>query len=184
MKSNSPSSIGYSDGRSERLRRTAILCCHCLRNLAFYRAGWRDSDIRVSRQFWINANSNFLEIAVLEWCKLFAELKGKHHWKLVITDHASFVAGLCRHLRMSEAEFHNYAEGVLRFRDKFIAHLDEEKIMYIPKTRIARKSAAYLYEHLLQNPKAKVSLADAQQSASKFYAVMYRHAYDEYGRRA
>lgn len=170
--------------RSERLRRTSILCCHCLRNLAFYRAGWRHAQFRIERQFWINANGNFLDIAVLEWCKLFADHDGKHHWKRLISDKPDFLSGLCKRLGMSAKEFQNYATAVLRYRNKFIAHLDEEHVMHIPSLRIARKSAAYLYDYLLRDPEAKTSLPDAQQSATKFYAVMYRHAYEEYRQRS
>jgi hypothetical protein len=79
---SSPETLGLTT--EDRVRRTAILCEHCLRNIAFYRAGWyRQSKIRVSRQFWIGANGNFMDIAVLEWCKLFADAKGQHHWSIV-----------------------------------------------------------------------------------------------------
>ena len=168
--------------RSERLRRMAILCCHCLRNLAFYRAGCSHGQIRTTRQFWVNANGNFIDIAVLEWCKLFADNNGKHHWKRIVQDHAAFLTSLCDHLGVSTKEFQDYQKHVLRYRDKFIAHLDEDRVMHIPKMRVARKSAAYLYEHLLRDEEGKKVLTDAQQSAKRFYSVMYRHAYDEYRR--
>jgi hypothetical protein len=68
--------------------RVAIVCCHFLRNLAFYRAGWqydtylRERSHRTPDQFRVNANSNSLDICVLEWCKLFGEkrTRGKNHW--------------------------------------------------------------------------------------------------------
>lgn len=168
--------------RSERLRRTAILCCHCLRNLAFYRAGWSHARLRVRRQFWVNANGNFIDIAVLEWCKLFAEHDGKHHWKRLVADRPTFIAGLCERLGMSAKQFRNYATGIQRYRNKFVAHLDEEHVMQIPRMRVARKATVYLYEYLLRDPEAKTYLADAQHSASEFYSVMYRHAHEEYRR--
>lgn len=170
--------------RSERLRRVAILCCHCLRNIAFYRAGWEHRHVRVGRQFWVNANGNFLDIAVLEWCKLFAERDGKHHWKRIVPDRASFIIGLHEHLGFSPKQFQSYVSGVLRYRNKFVAHLDEERTMHIPQMRPARKAAAFLYDYLLRDPEARSCLADANLCASEFYAVMYRHAHDEYGRRA
>lgn len=166
----------------ERLRRVVILCCHCLRNVAFYRAGWKQGQIRVARQFWVNANGNFIDTAVLEWCKLFAEWDGKHHWRRVVADRDAFITGLCTALGMSRKQFRNYAASVQRYRNKFVAHLDEERVMHIPRMRVARKSAAYLYNHLRNDPLAKQCLADARQSASEFYAVMYRHAYQEYQR--
>ena len=91
-------------------------------------------------------------------------------------------AGLCGHLGMSTKEFQDYVKHVLRYRDKFIAHLDEDRVMHIPRIRVARRSTAYLYEHLLREEEGKKVLWDAQQSAREFYSVMYRHAYGEYRR--
>ena len=168
--------------KEERIRRVAILCCHCLRNLAFYRAGLKQGESRIKRQFWVNANGNFLDIAVLEWCKIFADRNGKHHWKRVIADQASFSNGLLSYVRMTKGEFENYAEPIRRYRDKFVAHLDEDKVANIPRLRTALRSAAYLYDHLRSDPIAKQALPDAQHSASEFYAIMYRHAFQEYRR--
>lgn len=166
----------------ERIRRVAILCCHCLRNIAFYRAGWKEGSHRTTRQFWVNANGNSLDIAVLEWCKLFADRNGKHHWRRVITDHPSFGAGLYARLGMSKREFENYAKPILRYRNKFIAHLDEERVAHIPRMRMALRSTAYLYDHLRNDLISQKFLPDARHSASEFYAIMYRHAYQEYRR--
>ena len=47
--------------RKQRLRRVAILCCHCLRNLAFYKSGWKDGSLKIDGDFWINVNGNFLD---------------------------------------------------------------------------------------------------------------------------
>ena len=166
----------------ERIRRVAILCCHCIRNVAFYRAGWKQSDLRIKRQFWVNANGNFLEISVLEWCKLFADRDGMHHWKRVVSNRPLFANGLYARLGMTKREFENYAKPILRYRNKFVAHLDDERVASIPRLRMALRSAAYLYDHLRNDPVAKQCLPDAKHSASEFYAIMYRHAYQEYHR--
>lgn len=166
----------------ERIRRVTILCCHCLRNIAFYRAGWKQGDSRVKRQFWVNANGNFLDIAVLEWCKLFTDRNGGHHWKRVVSNHSSFATGLFARLGMTKKEFENYAEPIMRYRNKFVAHLDDERVANIPRLRMALRSTAYLYDHLRNDPIAKPYLPEAKRSASEFYAIMYRHAYQEYHR--
>ncbi len=64
--------------RRERLRQVKILCCHFLRNLAFYKAGWRKGELIFKDQFWVNANGNFIDVCVLEWCKLFGDKRGQH----------------------------------------------------------------------------------------------------------
>jgi hypothetical protein len=168
--------------RPERIRRVALLCCHCLRNLAVYRAGWHSGRLRVSRQFWINANGNALDIAVLEWCKLFADRQGKHHWRKVVVDSNDFLAGLYATLGISEAEYRRYVLSVLRYRDKFIAHLDDDRIMHIPRTRLLRKSAAYLFDRLRADALNLQYLGDAPPSAEQHYTYMYRHAVDEHAK--
>jgi hypothetical protein len=74
---------------TERRRRVILLCCSFARNLAFYRAresGKARALLSASHpqaSFWRQANGNFLDICVLEWCKLFGDKKGKHHWSRV-----------------------------------------------------------------------------------------------------
>jgi hypothetical protein len=142
--------------RRDRVRRTFILCNHFLRNLAFYRTGWLRGGIdrrptlrRRDSQFWVNINSNFIDISVLEWCKLFGDAKGKHHWNKVITRPVEFEQQLHRYLRTTPEEFNEYLKEMRRYRDKFVAHLDDEPIMYLPRLRPAKKSAAFLHDYLL-----------------------------------
>jgi hypothetical protein len=158
-----------------RLRRVAILCCHFLRNLAFYRAGWRRGKTRRATQFWVTANGNFLDACILEWCKLFAgDTKSKHHWRRVITDQTTFYNNLLIAIGLTDAQFSSYREEMLRYRDKFVAHLDSEKIMHIPRLRLARKCVAYLYDYLLRIEDNRNVLHDAERSAARFYAVWVR----------
>ena len=137
--------------RRERIRRVGILCCHCLRNLAFYMAGWRDGNFisKEPSQFWITVNGNFIEICVLEWCKLFGLKDDEHYWEKVITDRASFFDGLMKLLEITNDEFEAYVKEMRSYRDKFIAHLDSENTMNIPVLLIAQQSASYLYDYLL-----------------------------------
>lgn len=131
--------------RRERLRRTGILCLHCLRNLAFFRAAIDARDRWAGQQFWATAYNNFLDIAVLEWCKVFGDRRAKHHWRKVVTDQEGFLASLLSHLRLTEDMFAEYVTEMRTYRDKFIAHLDEENQMNIPNMSPAIKSAQFLY---------------------------------------
>ena len=171
----------------DRVRRTAILCGHCLRNIAFYRAGWLPtrSDIRVRRQFWIGANGAFIDLAILEWCKLFADPKSQHYWSRSVADKSAFAAALYRQLRLTELEFAAYIESFKQPRDKFIAHLDAEPTMSLPRLRVARASAAFLYDHLLNDAStAHWFKFDPRPSAVQFYSVCYDLAVYEYRRAA
>lgn len=165
----------------DRVRRTVILCAHCLRNIAFYRAGWNHKEFRVKREFWIDANGSFVDIAVLEWCKLFADRRGKHHWSKTVENPESFLAGLYARLGITHAEFLDYVQTVKHPRDKFIAHLDDERVMYVPFMRPARASAAYLHDHLLTDAGSRKWFRDEERTpALERYKLWYQHAYREY----
>ena len=156
--------------RIELLRRSVILCCHTLRNLAFYKAGWKDGQLKRKNQFWVNANSNSLDIAVLEWCKLFADEKAKHHWKKIISNQDQFINALLQKLNITIEEFETYIKAMKTYRDKFVAHLDLERVMHPPKIRLAKKSVAFLLDYLLDNEEEEDCFFDAPKSAEQFYS--------------
>jgi hypothetical protein len=174
----------------DRVRRTAILCGHCLRNIAFYRAGWKRDrkSLRVSRNFWVGANGAFLDVAILEWCKLFTERPtkrggGRHHWRSVIIDRPQdFMSGLLSRLGASEAEWEQYAKSVVHYRNKFVAHLDDERTAYPPFMWAARSSVAYLFDYLRGDPVLNEHLPNFTDTAAALYSMVYRDACNEYTR--
>lgn len=162
--------------RKERLRRVAILCCHCLRNLAYYKAGWYRNELILKDQFWINVNGNFLDICVLEWCKLFGDLRGKHCWRKIISKQKSFHNGMLRELNIEESDLDTLINEMRRYRDKFVAHLDSEKTMYIPNNlTLAQKSVAYLYDYIRANEDEGDFFNDAPGKASAFFEHHFKY---------
>jgi len=105
------------------------LCSSFARNLAYYRTGWskKYKHLLDGSDFWRAVNGNFLDMCVLEWCKLFADKKEKHHWRKVVSDPARFEAGLLRHLGLDEVAFQREIDTIRKYRDKFVAHLDLER---------------------------------------------------------
>jgi len=69
-------------------------------------------------QFWITANGNFLDIAVLEWCKLFVDAKGKHHFSKAFEDGDKFKQELIEKLGLTETQFDDYVGSLKTYRDK------------------------------------------------------------------
>lgn len=155
--------------RRTRLRRTGILCMHFVRNAAYYRA-WNAAPVaRRREQFWRTLNGNSIDICMLEWCKLFGDLKAQHHWSKCVTDTNAFLAGLYAHTGLGEAEFEAYRLEVRAYRDKFVAHLDELNQMRIPQLQPALDSVRYLYQYLLEHEDEVNAFHDAPRSANARY---------------
>jgi len=79
--------------------------------MAYYRAGWTQEHIHLlnsvnsRHHFWRQVSVNFIDLCVLEWCKLFAGKKDKHHWRNVVTDPETFKAKLLHCLGLEEGQF-------------------------------------------------------------------------------
>jgi hypothetical protein len=120
-------------------------------------------------EFWLQAHGNFLDTCVLDWCKLFADYDGEHHWRRVVNDRVRFKKDLYTTLAIKGAEFTKTTKEVKHYRDKFVAHLDEERIMPMPALEVARKAVLFLNEHLAQQlaDKWRGLLALTEQRASQ-----------------
>ena len=160
--------------RRTRLRRTGILCLHCLRNAAYYRAWNAASQNRRKEQFWISLNGNFIDTCLLEWCKLFGDLRAMHHWSKVISAPTTFITGLHAATGLDETAFETYRLEVRTYRDKFVAHLDELNNIQIPRIQPAIDSARYLYTYLLEVEDDVDAFHDAPQSARLHYQQCLR----------
>jgi hypothetical protein len=88
-------------------------------------------------------------MCVLEWCKLFADRRGKHYWGNIAADPNDFRAKLLNDLQIDETGFQREIDIMLRYRDKFIAHLDSDKIMNIPALDAAKKAVWFYYGYVL-----------------------------------
>ena len=166
--------------RRQRMRRAALICCHFLRNLAFYRAGWQHGHLRKNSQFWRNANGNFIDICVLEWCKIFADERGAHFWRTIIAEPDQFFPGLLEFTKQDSDQFNCYVNEMKLYRDKFIAHLDSELVMHIPKMRIGCKCISYFYNYVLAHENDGNDFPDAPPSAYHYYKMFAHQGRTEY----
>jgi hypothetical protein len=140
------------------VRRACLLCCHCARNIAYYRVGFVSEHgtgtLKQRTQFAITVNGNMLDIAVLEWCKLFADHNARHHWKRVIRggeEQRQFLGALLRDAGISLQDWKRYLDSVRVYRDKFVAHLDDLPVMRIPSLEVALKCVLFLYRYIRAN---------------------------------
>jgi hypothetical protein len=73
-------------------------------------------------------------------------------------------------LGLSEAQFNAYIEEMRTYRDRFVAHLDLDEVMFIPRLRLARSSVAYLHNHILTHEDDGGFFPEAPLRAGPFYA--------------
>ena len=125
----------------------AGLCLHIVANVAHYRAGWRQTDeASVPRlrdlDFWRRVNANAIDVAALHWCKLFADDRSRHCWQRVIDsgEHTRVAAALYE-LRGGEDQYAHEMNRIRAYRDKYLAHLDDETELFNPTTEIMQSSA-------------------------------------------
>jgi len=134
--------------KRERLRRVVLLCCHFARNLAYRRAVHDRLIAGKYSQILVTIDGNFLDMAVFEWCKLFGEKNGGHFWGKVITNHI-FEAEMLEHIDQSSGQFERYIKEIREYRDKFLAHLDDQKVMHIPTLDRAKMAVEFYHSYVV-----------------------------------
>lgn len=165
---------------ARKIRRIGVLCLYCIGNIASYRAGWTSKKkFKLNTDFWRKVNGNFLDIATLDWCKLFVEHDGKHHWSTIFSDKRTFRTSLFSGINVPEKDFKNEIGEIKKYRDKFLAHLDEPTMLYYPKSEIMLKSSMFLYHLLATSPKTRMALSGALIDPQDFYDEYYQVALKE-----
>lgn len=74
-------------------------------------------------------------------------------------------------LRMNSDDFDAYINEMQTYRDKFVAHLDLENVMYPPRLRLARRSASYLYDYVLLHEDDDGFFPEGPLTAARFYRL-------------
>lgn len=157
---------------TDRVRRFQRICWHFARNIAYYRAARGDDNKLVTPEtkFWRVVNSDFVDVAVLEWCKLLGDkpswlIKSKkpfepsrHSWEYIVgkvldESPSEFRKNLLEHLKLNESQFEEHRIKVRVFRDKFVAHLDDENIMHIPHFDVPLAAVFFLFNHVTARAK-------------------------------
>lgn len=158
--------------RNHKLRRAGFLSVYFAKNYAYYRAGWDQSIATGKNSFWITTQNNFLDIAVLEWSKLFLKPKNnKYHWTKLVRDRAKFA---------QEVNKYNHSH-IEKYRDQFVAHLDNKTIYHIPKLDGALQLVCSLYMDVYSQ------LEDSQKhqlpdNLRKYYNACLKNAIEYYPR--
>jgi AbiU2 len=168
--------------REDRIRRVVLLCTHFARNLAYYRFAWSGGALLLTNsQFWRTVNGNCIDICVLEWCKLFGDYKGAHHWKQIVQNKDEFEVELHRTLGITKAEFSAHIKSVREYRDKFIAHLDQDLVARIPSFDIPKNAVWFYLTYLIQH-ESVASFLYGFDNIDDYYVFCEKEAKDIYSK--
>jgi hypothetical protein len=105
--------------------------------------------------FWRVIHGNFMDIAVIDWCKLFGSDRNSSptHWKNVFpNDHQQFRTDLFARLQIDETTWHSYWREMKSYRDGQAAHYDFSKEKYIPHfpvLTLALRSSYFYYSRVI-----------------------------------
>jgi hypothetical protein len=100
--------------------------------------------------FWSIIYGNLLDVAVLEWCKLFGADSEPTHWKRVVADHDAFRQDLLKSMGIDEGRWVDYWNEMKAYRDAQVAHdfVDPDVTRY-PSLDFALKSSYFYYIHVI-----------------------------------
>lgn len=102
--------------------------------------------------FWRIIVGGQLDIAVLEWCKVFGAHGEETHWKKLVptAEHSAYKKALLSELGCSDDQWMVYWDQMKSYRDRLVAHhIDGHQVATYPELTIALASAAYHYRYLL-----------------------------------
>ena len=102
--------------------------------------------------FWRLILGNQLDIAALEWCKVFGSDGEPTHWKKIVpaSGHVSFRTALLADLEIDEKAWADYWTAMKNYRDNQIAHHIEVPDAKYPKLELALKSSFFYYRYLIK----------------------------------
>ena len=104
-----------------------------------------------SLNFWCLIYGNLLDVAVLEWCKVFGSDAEPTHWKRVVSDHVAFRRDLLTELAMDEQAWEEYWQEMKTYRDSLVAHhVDPNSLTRWPHLDAALRSCYFYYSYLIR----------------------------------
>jgi hypothetical protein len=75
-----------------------------------------------AENYWTYVFNNFLDMAVLEWCKVFGSRGEGTHWSTLVEDPDAFRTAMLGEFHLTRDEWDKYWERMKNYRDSRIAH--------------------------------------------------------------
>lgn len=107
--------------------------------------------------FWRVIHGDELDIAVLEWCKIFGTNTEPTHWKAIVPDNdqSQFRADLIVALGINETTWADYWQQMKDYRDSHVAHhIESAKVSQYPQLDLALRSSYFYYTYLITQLRA------------------------------
>ncbi|MEX2244314.1 MAG: hypothetical protein WD716_10775 [Fimbriimonadaceae bacterium] len=157
-----------------------------LRNIAFYYAIRQVPELPRG-EVWSTVGDNFMRLAILDWCKIFADRKGKLNWRREAPRPETFMNDLLQAIDVSQSDFEIYTTQMRRVRNKWVAHLDPEIYGADPRNKtpylgLALQSLAYFYDRARNGATTAVLSAEIVASALWEYEKRLAWAQTEFAR--
>jgi hypothetical protein len=135
------------DRLSEHLQRLV----HVVRSVGLKRS-LTAIDPRPRLNFWRLIYGNQLDIAVIEWCKVFGSDAEATHWKNIVPmdGHGRFRSDLLAYARLTPGAWARYWKEMKEYRDNLAAHHNSAvRIPNFPKLDVALDSSIFYYTYII-----------------------------------
>src|SRR5262245_44399335 len=138
--------------RLRQLAETAEVLGTLVRNILL-KLALHTADPNPRLNFWRIQYGNLMDLAVIDWCKLFGSDDAKRqpiHWKNIADDQHSFRSALLKELAMTPEAWESYWQEMKRYRDFNAAHHDPRRaeIANFPVLETALLSAFFYFEYV------------------------------------
>jgi len=138
--------------RREEITAHLFRLVHLVRSTAMKRA-LTEVDPTPHLNFWRLIHGNQLDIAVLEWCKVFGSDGEATHWKKIVppASHEQFRNGLFAAVGVTADTWVAYWNEMKAYRDNLIAHhIELNRVANYPTLDLALKSSFFYYSYLIK----------------------------------
>jgi hypothetical protein len=138
--------------RLDQLNEAVEILAALIRNILLKRA-LHNAESNPHLNFWRLQYGNLMDMAVLDWCKLFGsdDLERQPvHWKNVVDDEESFRAELLTSLGVTREGWNSHWRELQRYRNYHVAHHDQRRmdIPTYPTLDMALNSAFFYYDFI------------------------------------
>lgn len=174
----------------KRVINAVRLAGSCICNIACYRAAWSDINgekkLIINREFWVRANANFLDIATLDWYKLFLDkdeksgIYGDHHWRNIFSECTTWLEDMLIDIKISNGDYNLEANKIIKYRNKHLAHLDiKSNQLFYPHTNIMLNTVSYFYDQLRTSSCTRYLTSGLYDSAKELFLFQFNDALNE-----